>query len=124
MAVVSKDDKGNATPIIIGYAESGGFEHVNETGPEDRFYKATDGRYPYYIVIHNGRYLDAPIRYGITLIDLCRDLGSDLYPVSKESPEQILSTHHQKSHIQITEIARNHLLVTLDKVFKQYGETD
>lgn len=115
MAVVSRDSRGNDTPIIIGYGESGGFKKGNEIGPDDKFFKATEGRYKYYIELRNGRYLQTPIENGISLLDLCRDLGVDLYPIPKQTPAQILSTHHQKSYIQITPYARNYLIELLDK---------
>ncbi|MEK5478124.1 phospholipase D family protein [Paenibacillus sp. FSL R5-0407] len=121
MAVVSYDQQGQGTPMIIGYAKTSGFKPNNIIGPEDRFYKETAGRYPYYVELHRGRYLNAPIKNGISLIELCRDLSSDLYPNRKRHPSEILSTHHQKSHIQITETACNYLIDKLEAQFKKYG---
>lgn len=122
MAVVSYDRHGNGTPMIVGYAETNGFLPGNEIGPNDRFYKETSGRYPYYVRLHNGRYLYAPIKYGVSLIDLCRDLGVNLYPSKKQHPSEILTTHHQKSHIQITEVARDYLIKKLEEQIKKHGD--
>ncbi|MFN0224076.1 phospholipase D family protein [Paenibacillus sp. KR2-11] len=121
MAVVSYDLQGQGTPMVIGYAETVGFKPGNVIGPEDRFYRETAGRYPYYVELHNGRYINAPIKYGISLIELCRDLGTDLYPNHKQHPAEILSTHHQKSHIQITAKASDYLIEKLDAQFKKFG---
>lgn len=123
MAVVSYDRHGNGTPMIVGYAETDGFHPENEIGPDDRFYKETSGRYPYYVRLHNGRYLYAPIKYGISLIDLCRDLGVNLYPNKKQHPSEILATHHQKSHIQITEVARDYLINKLEEQIAKHVNT-
>jgi hypothetical protein len=104
------------TPMIIGYAEAGGYKESNEIGPEDNFYIRTEGRYKYFIELHNGRYLNTPIKNGISLIQLSRDLGADLNPNDKKDHAEILSTHHQKSHIQITEVAKDYLLSKLDEI--------
>jgi HKD family nuclease len=121
MAVVSYDHYGNGTPMIIGYAETSGFVPKNVIGPDDRFYKQTAGRYPYYVELQKGQYLNAPIKNGVSLIDLCRDLGEDLYPNRKQHPSEILSTHYQKSHIQITEKAKEYLIDKLEEHFRKYG---
>jgi hypothetical protein len=121
LAVVSHDRYGNGTPMIVGYAETDGFMPENVIGPDDRFYKQTAGRYPYYVKLKNGRYLHAPIKNGVSLIELCRDLGEELYPNRKQHPSEILSTHHQKSHIQITERARDYLIDKLEERIKKHG---
>jgi hypothetical protein len=121
MAVVSYDQYNNETPIIIGYGEAGGFDDGNEIGPEDRFYQSTQGRYKYFIELNNARYLNGPVRNGISIVQLCRDLGSDLYPSHEEHPNQILSTHHRQSHLQITETARDYLINELNKLFQKHG---
>jgi hypothetical protein len=118
MAVVSKDAKGIPTPMIVGYAEAGGYHDDNVIGPNDNFYIRTEGRYKYFIELHNGRYLNTPIKNGISLVQLSRDLGSDLYPSDKKDHADILTTHHQKSHIQITEVARDYLIKKLEEIMR------
>jgi HKD family nuclease len=121
MAVVSNDDKGRETPMIIGYSTTNGFQENNAIGHNDRFYRETDGRYPYYIELQDATYLKTSIKYGVSLLDLCRDVGFDLYPRKKSSMKNLLSTHHQKSHLQITPIARDYLIRKLDELFAKYG---
>lgn len=121
MAVVSQDQDGNPTPVIVGYATTSGFDDANEITASDPFYKRTQGRYPYFVEITHGRYLQGPIKNGISLIDLVRDLKQDLYPNANKTEEQIFTTHHQKSHIQITETARQYLIQQLEKLFIEYG---
>ena len=50
-----------------------------------------------------------------------RDLREGLYPVIKASEHEALATHRQKSHIQITEMARDYLIKKLESLFKSYG---
>ncbi|GIP38451.1 hypothetical protein J31TS4_17310 [Paenibacillus sp. J31TS4] len=121
MAVISQDHNGNMTPIIVGYAITSGFDDSKEIGSTDYFYKRTHGRYPYYVEITKGRYLKGAIKHGISLIDLVRDLKQDLYPNNKKTESQIFMTHHQKSHIQITEKAKQYLILNLEKLFQRYG---
>ncbi|MCA4751083.1 hypothetical protein ACFCW7_24080 [Paenibacillus glucanolyticus] len=121
MAVVSYDQYKYESPIIIGYGEAEGFEETNEIGRDDRFYQATQGRYKYFIELKNGRYLNSPVKNRISIIQLRRDLGSNLYPTYKEHPSQILATHHQQSHLQITDTARDYLINELNKLFQVHG---
>jgi len=121
IAVVSNDYKGRETPMIIGYSTTNGFIENNVIGSSDRFYRETAGRYPYYIELFDAIYLKAPIKYGVSLLDLCRDVGFDLYPRKKSSMKNLLSTHHQKSHLQITSNARDYLVRKLGELFAKYG---
>lgn len=119
--VVVSHDNNRGTPIIIGYAEAGGYNEGNEIGPEDLFYQDTNGQYKYFIELYNAKYLSGPVLNGISMVHLCDVLRSDLYPTYKEDPAKILSTHHQKSHLQITKKARNHILKELHNLFETYG---
>lgn len=121
MAVVSQDQHGNPTPVIVGYATTSGFDDKNEINEADPFYKRNQGRYPYYVEVTNGRFLKSPIKHGISLIDLVRDLKQDVYPNGNKTESKIFTTHHQKSHIQITEKAKQYLIQKLEKRFLTYG---
>ncbi len=125
MAAVSKDNQGNETPIIVGYAEAGGFDKGNIIEKNDKRYQQWNDRYPYYIEYCNGKFLKAPICEGVTLLKLCNALKHKVYP-STISNEQIpitkiLKRHHQKPHIQITQEAKRYLVDKLEELFKQHG---
>jgi len=121
IAVLSTDNEGNKTPIIVGYAKAGKFIESNKVGPEDRFYRDTNGEYTYYIDLNKAKYLTGPIINGISIYQLCEALGSDLYPTYKDDPKKILSTHHRHSHLQITEKARDYLHKELNSLFDKHG---
>lgn len=126
MAVISwKDNTNQGVPIIVGYAESKGFLDSNIMTNSDLRSPDWIKSFPYYIELQNGKFIKAPIKFGISLNDLCRELNTDLYPgtIGKKniSFESIMSRHHQKSHIQITSIARDYLIDQLEALFKLHG---
>lgn len=125
VAVISKDSQGLPVPIIVGYAESKGFDEKNIINTNDPKLSSWADRFPYYLEYVNGKFLDAPIKHGISLQDLYRDMGANTFPSTKGNPnikaEQIRIRHHQKSHIQITEEARDYLLKKLGEIFNKYG---
>lgn len=121
MTMVSKDDSGEDTPIIVGYTKSSGFNEKNITHGEVPYSNNKNARYPYFVEMVEGRFLKAPIKYGISLRELARELGSDLYPNKKSNFHEIIYTHRQKSHIQITEKAQNYLIKRLEDLFMKYG---
>lgn len=125
LAVISRDEQGLPVPIIIGYAEALGFNKKNIIDKQDTRYSEWNDRFPYYIEYANGRVLNAPIKHGVSLLDLYRDIGANTFPSTRNDPnikaEQIRIRHHQKSHLQITEEAKGYLLSRLDERFKQYG---
>lgn len=81
MAVISwKGSTNQGVPIIVGYAISKGFEESNIITKSDPRYAEWNKVFPYYIELEQGRFLKAPIKYGISLSDLCRELNTNLYP--------------------------------------------
>lgn len=121
MAMVSTDKNDNGTPIIVGYTKTLGFNEkniINDTSP----LKSKDkGRYPYYVELSAGRFLKDPIKEGISLRELARELQGGLYPTPKSSFNEIIYTHRQKSHLQITERAHDYIMERLESLFKIHG---
>lgn len=121
IAVLSYDEHESAAPVIVGYATTPGFREENTETSKDSFYKRTKGRYPYFIELNHGRFLKGPIKYGISLNDIIRDLRFDLYPTPKKSIHSVAITHHEKSHLQITEVAKEYIIERLEKRFEKFG---
>ncbi|WP_410986527.1 phospholipase D family protein [Bacillus cereus] len=125
LTVVSKDKDGNEVPIIIGYAEAQGFTESNKIDDTDSRYLKWNNRFPYYIEYTNGKFLNDSIMYGISLNELYRELNHKVYPATVNQPnlriENIKKRHHQKSHIQITDIAKEYLIKKLNNLFKIHG---
>jgi hypothetical protein len=125
LTVVSKDNDGNEVPIIVGYAEAIGFTDKNVIDNKDSKYLKWNNRFPYYVEYKNGKFLNDSIMYGISLNELYRELNHKVYPTTVNQPnirlENIKKRHHQKSHIQITNTAKEYLIKKLDNLFKQHG---
>lgn len=125
LTVVSKDKDENEVPIIIGYAEAKGFTENNKIDDSDSRYLKWNNRFPYYIEYTNGKFLNDNIMYGISLNELYRELNHKVYPATVNQPnillENIKKRHHQKSHIQITEIAKEYLISKLNLLFEKHG---
>ncbi|MCO4852449.1 phospholipase D family protein [Bacillus vallismortis] len=120
MTMVSTDKEDKGTPIIVGYAIASGFSDRNVIN--DRTPTNSDrNRYPYYVELLTGKFLKAPIKNGITLRELARELQTDLYPNLKSNFSEIIYTHRQKSHLQVTERAHDYIMQRLDTLFKEFG---
>lgn len=120
ITMVSNDIHGHETPIIVGYVESKGFKIGNTINFNDYNNKEHE-RYPHYVEFQNGRFLKAPIKYGISLRELARELNEELYPNYKKNFSEIIYTHRQKSHIQITQKANDYIINRLESLFNKYG---
>jgi hypothetical protein len=122
MTMVSTDKQGNGTPIIVGYAVTSGFNEKNIVDDNSPFNsKDRKGRYPYYVELKSGRFLKSAIKEGITLGELARELQGGLYPNPKSNFNEIIYTHRQKSHIQITQNAHDYIMERLESLFKIHG---
>ncbi|MEZ7792180.1 phospholipase D family protein [Niallia circulans] len=125
LTVVSKDKDENEVPIIIGYAEAKGFTESNKIDDSDSRYLKWNNRFPYYIEYTNGKFLNDNIMYGISLNELYRELNHKVYPATVNQPsirlENIKKRHHQKSHIQITDFAKEYLIRKLNLLFEKHG---
>lgn len=122
MTMVSTDKENKGTPIIVGYAITSGFNEkniVDDNAPFDT--KDRRGRYPYFVELTSGRFLKAPIKEGITLRELARELQSDLYPNPKSNFNEIIYTHRQKSHLQVTNRAHDYIMQRLNSLFNEFG---
>jgi hypothetical protein len=120
MTMVSTDKEDKGTPIIVGYAITSGFSERNVVN--NRISSNADrNRYPYFVELLSGKFLKAPIKNGITLRELARELQTDLYPNPKSNFSEIIYTHRQKSHLQVTERAHDYIMQRLDTLFKEFG---
>ena len=120
MTMVSRDKEDKGTPIIVGYATTSGFSERNVVNDKTSS-NADRNRYPYYVELLSGKFLKAPIKNGITLRELARELQTDLYPNPKSNFSEIIYTHRQKSHLQVTERAHDYIMQRLDTLFKEFG---
>ncbi|MGE6203001.1 phospholipase D-like domain-containing protein [Guptibacillus hwajinpoensis] len=125
IAALSYDKNGIETPMIVGYATAQGYDERNIVYNGDKEFREFNNRYPYYIELTDGKFLNTSIGDGISLIELCNTLKHNVYPNTQSKPSteisSILKRHHQKAHIQITSEARDYLVNRLERIFNLEG---
>ncbi|TQR40176.1 phospholipase D family protein [Paenibacillus popilliae] len=126
LTIVSYDEQNRPTPMIVGYAKSDGFKKdnvVNESEIKDSPWKH---RFPYFVEFTSGKVINAPIKYGVRLVDLYNTLGKTTFPSLRKrksvSQRTLQSMHYRRSHIRITQEAYDFLMNELNKRFRTHGE--
>jgi hypothetical protein len=125
IAVVSYDKDNVPTPVIVGRAYTTGFDKNNEMTKGMKGWKDYMSIYPYFIKLHDKEILNTPVKNGISLLDMYRQLGGKTYPSTVDkniSFEKLRTYHYQKDKIGITEYAEDYLNTELDKLFNKYGK--
>lgn len=125
LTIVSYDENNQPTPMIIGYAWTDGYKHNNVAVSSEIKETPWKERFPYYVEFVDGKAIKAPIKNGIRLIDLYASLGKATYPSLQHKANVSLKTlhsmHFRRSHIRITNEAKDYLIKELDKLFAKYG---
>jgi len=125
LTIVSYDKEERPTPLIIGYAYTNGYKSKNAVSDLDLQTSPWKVKYPYYLEYSNGKVMNSSIKNGIRLIDVYNSLGKLTYPSLKNkkntSLKNLYSMHFRRSHIRVTEEAKEHILEELNKLFKKYG---
>lgn len=126
LTIVSYDEHGRPTPMIVGYAKTDGFNNnniVDDTDVKDAPWKH---RFPYFVEYTGGKVIDAPIKNGIRLVDLYNGIGKATFPSLRKnknvSQRTLQSMHFRRSHIRITQEAHDFLMDELNKRFSTFGE--
>ncbi|MCL9662058.1 phospholipase D family protein [Paenibacillus hunanensis] len=126
ITLVSYDEHNRPTPMIIGYAQTAGFNSKNIVDKDELKEDYWKGRFPYYVVFSDGKVIDAPIKNGIPLVDLYNSVGKATFPMLRKrttvNQRQLQSMHYRRSHMQITQEAYTFLMDELNKRFTKYGE--
>jgi HKD family nuclease len=127
LTIVSYDEQGRPTPMIVGYAKTDGFNKNNVVDDSDIKDAPWKHRFPYYVKFTGGRVINAPIKNGIRLVDLYNTVGKSTFPSLRKrnnvTQKTLQSMHFRRSHIRITQEASNFLMYELNKKFQKYGET-
>jgi hypothetical protein len=76
IAIVSYDKEKNPTPMIIGYAQTDGFNKKNIISEVEKIAEPWKGRFPYFLELYDGKVIKGPIKNGIPLQDVYRDLDN------------------------------------------------
>jgi len=115
----SWDKNGDKTPIIYGYGITRKFDEQNIMSLEEQEKDENFKRWPYYIYVENFRFINTKLLDGISLLELYRNIGSNIYPGSKKrgsSFTDLKRVHGQKDKLKITEEAKEYLLDELNKI--------
>ncbi|WP_270620090.1 phospholipase D family protein [Paenibacillus macerans] len=126
LSIVSYDEDGEPTPMIVGYAKTDGFNKDNKVSEDEIKEASWKHRFPYYVEFTGGRVINAPIKYGVRLVDLYNALGKTTFPSLRKqksvSQRTLQSMHFRRSHIRITQEAHDFLMEELNKRFHTYGD--
>lgn len=125
LTIVSYDEHNNPTPMIVGYATTKGYDKrnvVDDSGVKDAPWKH---RFPFYVEFTGGKAINAPIKNGIRLIDLYTSVGKNTFPSLRKRQQVQVKTlhkmHFRRSHIRVTNEARDFLMAQLEERFIKYG---
>lgn len=126
LTIVSYDEQNRPTPMIVGYAKTDGFNKDNKVSEDELKEAPWKHRFPYYVEFTSGRVINAPIKYGVRLVDLYNALGKTTFPSLRKrksvSQRTLQSMHFRRSHIHITQEAYDFLMDELNKRFSIYGD--
>lgn len=118
LASVSYDIDSVPTPIIMGRCDTFGFDENNVIKSKFEGWVDWMNEYPFYISCSNMEILKGPVKNGISLLDVYRELGGDIYPSQIGSDigfESIRKFHYQKDKMKITKKAVDYINKELEK---------
>lgn len=126
LTIVSYDEQGRPTPMIVGYAITDGFNRSNVADDGEVKDSPWKHRFPYYVEFTGGKVINAPIKNGVRLVDLYNSVGKATFPSLRKrknvSQGTLQSMHFRRSHIRITQEAYDFLIDELNKRFNKYGD--
>jgi hypothetical protein len=127
LTLLSKDIENVDAPMIMGRA------YAKKFNPENIAKKSMDGwfdwmkKYKYYFEMENMEIIKGPVKNGISLLDVCRQITGNLYPnwVGPEYTfEKIKKIHLRMPKIRITKFAAEYLDKELEKKFAKFGKIE
>jgi len=124
LSALSWDNNNTATPMITARARTHGFKAENVA---DKDYISEYGwmqDYPYYCDLYDIEIINTEIRNCISLDNLIREQGPNLYPstIGKQlSIAELKTRHHQKSHIRLSPVAKSYIDKLFDSLGLKYG---
>jgi len=126
LTVVSYDKNGRAVPMIIGKTKTNGFNAKNVVNEQELKETPWLERFPYYLELVDTVSFKHQIQYGISLLDLYRDVGNKALPTTYNNQKitaiDLQRYHKRRSHMQITTDAIEYIERKLDALFNEYGK--
>ncbi len=128
ITALSYDDKNRPSPMIIGRTVTYGYNERNIVTEQEIAADYSRKDYPYYLEFKEGRFINTPIKTTLPLHLLYDSIGTKTYPSlvnnSKADRASLNRVHSQKSHLKITEMAKDYLDEKLEEYFNKYGFLD
>lgn len=124
LCALSYDKNDIATPMVVARARTKGFNSENVVEESMINEKGWMKEYPYYCELYDVEILDTEIRNCISLDNIIKEVGNNLYPNSigtHISIAELKTRHHQKSHIRITSYAEDYIDNKFDELKAMYG---
>ena len=126
LSAVSRDKSGAGIPIIVGRANTRGYDLKNIADSALISEHSWVVDYPYFVELYNIETVNTEIKNCISLNDLIAEVGYKLYPNTENNPMTTIpglrTRHHQKAYIAITPYAANRINTMLENLFKHYGK--
>jgi len=122
LTAVSYNQEGNPSSIILGRARTKGYNSRNIADSLLQSEYKWMEHYKYFVELYDVELVDAPIKNCISMTEMIDDLGKDTYPSTASGKNiDMYKVHLQKSHLRITNKAKNYLDERLEELFTKYG---
>lgn len=125
LSLVSYDNDGVATPVIVGRGYSKGFNPDNIVKGKFNGWESWMTDYPYYVEFEELELIHGPAKNGISLLELYRIIKGDIYPSTYQTSipfEKLRQYHYQKDKIRITKYAEEYIDKLIEERFAKYGK--
>lgn len=115
LAVASYNLENEKTVLIYGYGTVRKWEENQVASAEERRINPDRDRWPYYIYFENIKYIHDKACNCVPIYDLYDNVGSDAFPSSVGTTNDVHGMHRRREKLRITDKAKNYLLSELAK---------
>jgi len=125
LSLVSYDNNGVATPVIVGRGFSKGFNPDNIVKSNFPGWESWMIDYPHFVEFEKLELIRGPAKNGISLLELYRTINGDIYPSTFRTSipfEKLRQYHYQKDKIRITKYAEDYIDKIIEERFEKFGK--
>lgn len=127
LALLSFDNNNVPTAMIMGRAISDNYKIENVANDKIDEWEDWMESYPYFVELRNIEIINGPVKNGISLLDMLKEVKSNTYPntLGKDLKfDELKKRHLQKDKIRITKYAQEYLDNELNKRFEIHGKVN
>jgi hypothetical protein len=110
-------DKNNEKiPIVYGYGIAKAFDEKNIRSKDEQDNNEDHKRWPYYIYMHNLKYVHGKLNQGISFFEIFKDINVELFKAGEKSLSitKFKQKYSQKTHMKISETGKKYLMDKLN----------